>query len=156
METPGIRSPLVEAGDTCRKIRCSGKTTVRAIIVQGMTSNIVITRIPESPSGLKALETLVIADPHPTTWASLAVFRGGSKGLASTFSRSTASRVQGGSRVPRTASGHGASRCVKAGVRIEDDLEVSYGWRTTFGFAGQSQEHQVESIAGREGLPSGK
>ncbi len=45
------------------------------MFVQGHASNS-ITRIPESMKGLAGLELLVVADPHPTTWASLAVQAG--------------------------------------------------------------------------------
>ena len=75
METPGI--PLTRWFDAAilPKDQVAQKDNVRAMIVQGHASNS-ITRIPESMKGLKALELLVVADPHPTTWASLAVQAG--------------------------------------------------------------------------------
>ena len=45
------------------------------MFVQGHASNS-ITRIPESMKALPELDLLVVADPHPTTWASLAVGAG--------------------------------------------------------------------------------
>jgi formate dehydrogenase major subunit len=75
METPGI--PLTRWFDAVllAKDQVAQKDNVKAMFVQGHASNS-ITRIPESLKGLKALELLVIADPHPTTWASLAVQAG--------------------------------------------------------------------------------
>ena len=75
METPGI--PLTRWFDAAilPKDQVAQKDNVRAMFVQGHASNS-ITRIPESLKGLKALELLVVADPHPTTWASLAVKAG--------------------------------------------------------------------------------
>src|SRR5204863_9198434 len=66
LETPGI--PLTRWFDavTLPKDQVAQKDNVRAVFVQGHASNS-ITRIPESLNGLKALELLVIADPHPTT-----------------------------------------------------------------------------------------
>jgi len=75
MEAPGI--PLTRWFDAVllAKDQVAQKDNVKAMFVQGHASNS-ITRIPESLKGLKALELLVIADPHPTTWASLAVQAG--------------------------------------------------------------------------------
>jgi len=59
------------------------KDNLRAMFVQGHASNS-ITRIPESLKGLKKLDLLVVADPHPTTWAALAVQAGRIVGLKDT------------------------------------------------------------------------
>ena len=60
-ESKGIKETLVEGQ----------RDTLKAMFVQGHASNS-ITRVPESVKGLAGLELLVVADPHPTTWASLA------------------------------------------------------------------------------------
>ncbi len=75
METPGI--PLTRWFDAVllRKDQVDQRDNVRAVFVQGHASNS-ITRIPESMKALPELELLVVADPHPTTWASLAVEAG--------------------------------------------------------------------------------
>src|SRR6202023_1120402 len=72
METPGI--PLTRWFDAVLlpKDQVDQRDTLRAMIVQGHASNS-ITRIPESLKALKQVELLVVVDPHPTTWASLAV-----------------------------------------------------------------------------------
>lgn len=75
METSGI--PLTRWFDATilPNDQVAQKSPLKAMFVQGHASNS-ITRIPESLKGLAALELLVIADPHPTTWASLAVKAG--------------------------------------------------------------------------------
>ncbi len=75
METAGI--PLTRWFDAVLlpKDQVDQKDNVRAMFVQGHASNS-ITRIPESLKALAKLELLVVADPHPTTWASLAVDAG--------------------------------------------------------------------------------
>src|SRR6516225_2118091 len=75
METPGI--PLTRWFDAVLlpKDQVAQKDNLKAMFVQGHASNS-ITRIPESLKGLKEVELLVITDPHPTTWASLAVQSG--------------------------------------------------------------------------------
>ena len=75
METPGI--PLTRWFDAVLlpKDQVEQSDNVKAMMVFGHASNS-ITRIPESTKGMKALDLLVVADPHPTTWASLAVNAG--------------------------------------------------------------------------------
>src|SRR5437588_544317 len=75
MESPGI--PLTRWFDAVLlpKDQVDQKDNVRAMFVQGHASNSIV-RIPESVKGLQKLELLVVADPHPTTWASLAVSGG--------------------------------------------------------------------------------
>ena len=75
METPGI--PLTRWFDSVSlpKEDIKQPDVMKAMFVQGHASNS-IARIPESIKGLAGLELLVVADPHPTTWASLAVQAG--------------------------------------------------------------------------------
>ncbi len=92
------------------------RTTCKAVFVQGHACNS-ITRIPESLNGLKALELLVIADPHPTTRASL-VGRGRPQGRRLHSAGCHAVRVQGlaGRLEPLAAMGR-ADR--EADLRVE-------------------------------------
>ena len=46
------------------------KDNLKAMIVFGHGGN-TVTRMPEAAKGLEKLELLVVADPHPTTWAVL-------------------------------------------------------------------------------------
>src|SRR6202008_3542689 len=108
------------------------KDNVRAVFVQGHASNS-ITRIPESLNGLKALELLVIADPHPTTWASLAVEAGRKDGVyilpvATQFEAS-------GSRVASNRSIQWGEQIVQPIFESKNDLEIIYRMATKLGFA---------------------
>ena len=107
METPGI--PLTRWFDAVLlpKDQVAQKDNVKAMFVQGHASNS-ITRIPESMKGLKALELLVVADPHPTTWASLAIKAGRKDGMYLCQSRPSSNARAHASL--RTALSNGASR----------------------------------------------
>ena len=132
METPGI--PLTRWFDavTLPKDQVAQKDNVRAVFVQGHASNS-ITRIPESLNGLKALELLVIADPHPTTWASLAVEAGRKDGV---YILPVATQFEcKGSRVASNRSLQWGEQIVKPIFESKDDLEVIYLMAKKFGFA---------------------
>ena len=132
METPGI--PLTRWFDavTLPKDQVAQKDNVRAVFVQGHASNS-ITRIPESLNGLKALELLVIADPHPTTWASLAV-EAGRKDDVYILPVATQFECKG-SRVASNRSLQWGEQIVKPVFESKDDLEVIYLMAKKFGFA---------------------
>src|SRR5439155_808803 len=132
METPGI--PLTRWFDavTLPKDQVAQKDNVRAVFVQGHASNS-ITRIPESLNGLKALELLVIADPHPTTWASLSVEAGRKDGV---YILPVATQFEcKGSRVASNRSLQWGEQIVKPVFESKDDLEVIYLMAKKFGFA---------------------
>ncbi len=83
--------------------------------------------------GLKALELLVVADPHPTTWASLAVQAGRTDNmyLLPVCSQFEAS----GSRVATNRSMQWGEQIVKPIFESKNDLEILYLMATKFGFA---------------------
>ena len=88
---------------------------------------------PESLKGLKALELLVIADPHPTTWASLAVEAGRKDGV---YILPVATQFEcKGSRVASNRSLQWGEQIVKPIFESKDDLEVIYLMAKKFGFA---------------------
>jgi formate dehydrogenase major subunit len=108
------------------------KDNVRAVFVQGHASNS-ITRIPESMKALKALELLVIADPHPTTWASLAVQAGRKEGV---YLLPVATQFEcAGSRVATGRQLQWGEQIVKPIFESKDDLEVMYLIAKKLGFA---------------------
>src|SRR5262249_23425104 len=72
MEPPAIPLPRWFDAVTLPKDQVKQKDNVRAMFVQGHASNS-ITRIPDSLKGMQQVELLVVADPVPTTWASLSV-----------------------------------------------------------------------------------
>src|SRR6476469_8434488 len=132
METPGI--PLTRWFDAAilPKADVAQKDNVKAVFVQGHASNS-ITRIPESLKGLKALELLVVADPHPTTWASLAVEAGRKDGV---YILPVATQFEcKGSRVASNRSMQWGDQIVKPVFESKDDLEVIYLMAKKLGFA---------------------
>jgi formate dehydrogenase major subunit len=132
MNTPGI--PLTRWFDAVLlpKNDVAQKDNVKAMFVQGHASNS-ITRIPESMKALKALELLVIADPHPTTWASLSVQAGRKDG---TYLLPVATQFEcSGSRVATGRQLQWGEQIVKPIFESKDDLEIMYLLAKKLGFA---------------------
>ena len=134
METAGI--PLTRWFDaaTLPQDQVAQKDNLRAMFVQGHASNS-ITRIPESLKGLKALDLLVVADPHPTTWASLAVQAGRKENM---YLLPVATQFEcKGSRVASNRAMQWGEQIVKPIFESKDDLEVMYLIAKKCGFADQ-------------------
>jgi formate dehydrogenase major subunit len=132
METAGI--PLTRWFDaaTLPQDQVAQKDNLRAMFVQGHASNS-ITRIPESLKGLKALDLLVVADPHPTTWASLAVQAGRKENM---YLLPVATQFEcKGSRVASNRAMQWGEQIVKPIFESKDDLEVIYLIAKKCGFA---------------------
>jgi formate dehydrogenase major subunit len=132
METPGI--PLTRWFDAVLlpKDQVDQKDNLRAMIVQGHASNS-ITRIPESLKALKQVELLVVADPHPTTWASLAV-EAGRKDDMYLLPACTQFEASG-SRVASNRSMQWGEQIVKPIFESKNDLEIIYLLAAKLGFA---------------------
>jgi formate dehydrogenase major subunit len=132
MQAPGI--PLTRWFDAVLlpKDKVSQKDNLKAMFVQGHASNS-ITRIPESVKGLEKLELLVVADPHPTTWASLAV-KGGRKSNAYLLPVCTQFETSG-SRVASNRSIQWGEQIVKPGFEQKDDYQVVYRLAKKLGLA---------------------
>jgi len=132
METPGI--PLTRWFDAVLlpKDQVEQKDNLRAMFVQGHASNS-ITRIPESLKALAKLDLLVVADPHPTTWASLAVEAGREDGmyLLPACTQFEAS----GSRVASNRSLQWGEQIVKPIFESKNDLEIMCLVAKKLGFA---------------------
>jgi formate dehydrogenase major subunit len=123
METPGI--PLTRWFDAVLlpKEDVAQRDNLRAMFVQGHASNS-ITRIPESLKGLEKLQLLVIADPHPTTWASLALKAGRKE---NTYLLPVCTQFEtSGSRVASNRSLQWGEQIVKPGFEQKDDYQVIY------------------------------
>jgi formate dehydrogenase major subunit len=132
METPGI--PLTRWFDAVLlpKDQVAQKDNVRAMFVQGHASNS-ITRVPESLKGLAKLDLLVVADPHPTTWASLAVEAGRKDDM---YLLPVCTQFESkGSRVASNRSLQWGEQIVKPVFESKDDLEVMYLVANKLGFA---------------------
>ena len=132
METPGI--PLTRWFDAVvlPKDQVDQKDNVRAMFVQGHASNS-ITRIPESLKGLQKLDLLVVTDPHPTTWASLAV-EAGRKDNMYLLPACTQFEASG-SRVASNRSMQWGEQIVKPIFESKNDLEIVYLLAAKLGFA---------------------
>jgi len=134
MEAPGI--PLTRWFDAAilPKDQVAQQDNVRAMFVQGHASNS-ITRIPESLKGLAKLDLLVVADPHPTTWASLAVHAGRKENM---YLLPVATQFEcKGSRVASNRALQWGEQIVKPIFETKDDLEVMYLIAKKAGFADQ-------------------
>jgi formate dehydrogenase major subunit len=132
METSGI--PLTRWFDAVLlpKDQVAQKDNVRAMFVQGHASNS-ITRIPESLNGLAKLDLLVVADPHPTTWASLSVDAGRKDG---TYLLPVCTQFESsGSRVASNRSLQWGERIVPPIFESKDDYQVIYLMAKKLGFA---------------------
>src|SRR5690349_17782483 len=134
METPGI--PLTRWFDAVLlpKDQVEQKDNVRAMFVQGHASNS-IARIPQSLKGLQKLDLLVVADPHPTTWASLAV-KAGRKGDTYLLPACTQFEASG-SRVASNRALQWGEQIVKPIFESKNDLEIMYLIAKKAGFADQ-------------------
>ena len=143
METPGI--PLTRWFDAVLlpKDQVDQKDNVRAMFVQGHASNS-ITRIPESLKGLRKLDLLVVADPHPTTWAALAV-EAGRKDNMYLLPACTQFEASG-SRVASNRSLQWGEQIVKPIFESKNDLEIIYLMAKKLGFADKMFKNiEVES-----------
>ncbi len=132
METSGI--PLTRWFDAAilPKDQVGQSDNVKVMFVQGHASNS-ITRIPESLKGLEKLELLVVADPHPTTWASLAVKAGRKDGV---YLLPVATQFEcKGSRVASNRALQWGEQIVKPIFESKDDLEIMYLTAKALGFA---------------------
>jgi len=123
METPGI--PLTRWFDSVSlpKEDIEQPDIMRSMFVQGHASNS-IARIPESIKGLAGLELLVVADPHPTTWASLAVQAGRKD---DTYLLPVCTQFEtSGSRVASNRALQWGEQIVPPSFEQKDDYQVLY------------------------------
>src|SRR5262249_58244715 len=96
-------------------------------------------RMPEWLKALAKLDLLVVADPHPTTWAALAVEAGRRNGmyLLPACTQFEAS----GSRVASNRSLQWGEQIVKPIFESKNDLEIIYLVAKKLGFADQMFEN---------------
>ena len=132
MGTPGI--PLTRWFDAVSlpKDQIEQKDILRAMFVQGHASNS-ITRIPESMKAFTKLDLLVIADPHPTTWASLSLEAGRKDG---TYLLPVCTQFEtSGSRVASNRSMQWGEQIVPPTFETKDDYQVIYLMAKKLGLA---------------------
>ena len=90
-------------------------------------------RMPEAVKGMAKLDLLVVADPHPTTWASLSVEAGRKDG---TYLLPACTQFESsGSRVASNRSLQWGEQIVKPIFETKDDYEIMYLLARKLGFA---------------------
>ena len=132
MNTPGIPSTRWFDATLLDKKDVAQKDNIKAMIVIGHGGN-TVTRMPEAQKGIEKLELLVVADPHPTTWAALAPERKNDTYLlpiATSFETT-------GSRTASNRSIQWGEQIVKPIFESKDDNEVMYLLAKKLGFADQ-------------------
>ena len=132
MNTPGIPSTRWFDATLYDKKDVRQKDNIKAMFVMGHGGN-TVTRMPQAQKGIEALDLLVVADPHPTTWAALAPARkNGTYLLPIATSYETA-----GSRTASNRAIQWGEQIVKPIFESKDDNEVMYLLAKKLGFADQ-------------------
>jgi formate dehydrogenase major subunit len=105
------------------------RTGIKGMIVMGHGGN-TVTRIPEAKKGLEKLDLLVVADPHPTTFAALSDRRDG------TYLLPTATSLEcDGSRTASNRSLQWGEKIVEPSFEAKDDYEIMYLLAKKLGYA---------------------
>jgi formate dehydrogenase major subunit len=129
INTPGIPSTRWFDATTLPKDQVSQKDNVKAMMVFGHGGN-TVTRMPKAAEGIEKLELLVVADPHPTTWAALSERKNGTYLLPICTQLETS-----GSRTASNRSIQWGEQIVKPIFESKDDYEVLYRLAAKLGFA---------------------
>ncbi len=144
MNTPGIPSTRWFDATLLPKDQVSQKDNVKAMMVFGHGGN-TITRMPEMAKGVEKLDLLVVADPHPTTWAVL------SERKNDTYLLPTASQFETkGSRTASNRSLQWYEPVVKPIFESKDDYEIMYLLAKKLGLA----ELMFKNIKVENNVPS--
>ena len=129
MTAAGIPSTRWFDATVLPKDQVTQKDNVKAMIVIGHGGN-TVTRMPKAAEGIAALDLLVVADPHPTTWAVL----GDRKN--DTYLLPAATQFEcAGSRTASNRSLQWYEPVVKPIFESKDDLEIMYLLAKKLGFA---------------------
>jgi formate dehydrogenase major subunit len=129
METPGIPSTRWFDATMLPKDQVSQKDNLKAMMVFGHGGN-TVTRMPQAAKGIEALELLVVADPHPSTWAVLSERKNGIYLLPACTQFETS-----GSRTASNRSLQWGQQIVKPIFESKDDYEIMYLLAKKLGFA---------------------
>ncbi|HKH68726.1 MAG TPA: molybdopterin-dependent oxidoreductase, partial [Reyranella sp.] len=129
METPGITSTRWFDGVNLPEDQVDQRTNIKAMIVFGHGGN-TVTRMPEADKAMDKVELLVVADPHPTTFATLGKDRGKDTYLLPIC---TSLEVDG-SRTASNRSLQWGEQIVKPIFESKDDVEVIHMLAKKLGF----------------------
>src|SRR6188474_588554 len=145
MNTPGIPSTRWFDATLFDKKDVSQKDGIKAMMVFGHGGN-TVTRMPNAQKGIEALDLLVVADPHPTTWAALAPNRKNNTYLLPIAT----SYETDGSRTSSNRALQWGEQIVKPIFESKDDNEVMYLLAKKLGFA----DAMFKNIKVTNNLPS--
>ncbi|HEX8416935.1 MAG TPA: formate dehydrogenase subunit alpha, partial [Methylobacterium sp.] len=135
MEAPGITSTRWFDGVNLPEDQIDQRTGIKAMMVFGHGGN-TVTRLPEAVKGLAKLDLLVVADPHPTTFAALDVRH------ENTYLLPIATSLEmDGSRTASNRSLQWGEQIVKPAFESKNDYEVMYLLAKKLGFADQMFKH---------------
>ncbi|WP_135465985.1 formate dehydrogenase subunit alpha [Crenalkalicoccus roseus] len=129
METPGIPTTRWFDATLLPPDQIEQPSPLKAMMVFGHGGN-TVTRMPDMVKGLEALEMLVVADPHPTTYAQVAPRRNNTWLLPICTQFETS-----GSRTASNRSLQWGERIVAPIFESKDDYEVLYLLARRLGFA---------------------
>ncbi len=129
MNTPGIPSTRWHDATLLAKDQVAQTDNIKCMFVMGHGGN-TVTRMPDAARAIAELELLVVADPHPTTWAVLGERKNGTYLLPVATSYETE-----GSRVASNRAMQWGEQIVKPIFESKDDLEIMYLLAKKLGFA---------------------
>jgi formate dehydrogenase major subunit len=120
METPGITSTRWFDAVLMPEEQIDQKAKIRAMLVMGHGGN-TVSRIPEMVKALEKIDLLVVADPHPTTFAAIGDRRDG------TYLLPVATSLEcDGSRTASNRSLQWGQKIVEPSFESKDDYEIMY------------------------------
>ncbi len=129
MEAPGITSTRWFDAVNMPADQVDQRDNIRAMIVFGHGGN-TVTRIPEAKKAMEKLDLLVVADPHPTTFAALSDRRDG------TYLLPIATSLEcDGSRTASNRSLQWGEKIVEPAFESKDDYEAMYLLARKLGYA---------------------
>ncbi len=129
MNTPGIPSTRWHDATLLAKDQVAQTDNIKCMFVMGHGGN-TVTRMPEAARAIANLDLLVVADPHPTTWAVLGDRKDNTYLLPAATSYET-----DGSRVASNRAMQWGEQIVKPIFESKDDLEIMYLLAKKLGFA---------------------
>jgi formate dehydrogenase major subunit len=129
MQAPGITSTRWFDAVLLPDEQMDQRSNIKAMIVFGHGGN-TVTRIPEAKKGMEKVELLVVADPHPTTFAALSDRRD------NTYLLPVATSLEcEGSRTASNRSLQWGEKIVEPAFESKDDYEVMYLLAKKLGYA---------------------
>lgn len=143
MEAPGITSTRWFDAVNLPPEQIDQRSPIKAFMVFGHGGN-TVTRMPEAIEGMNKLELLVVADPHPTTFAALDARQDNTYLLPI-----CTSLEMDGSRTASNRSIQWGEQIVQPAFESRNDYEVLYKLATKLGFA----DKLCKNIKVENGIP---